>query len=87
MMNNTIYCDCLECGNEFWIGVPDLLDESEDAVIGDIVWCGVCDSHRYECSWGLFFAGDSTNTIRDVLGIWTDWANSYRTVKHPDNKS
>ena len=86
-MNNTIYCDCLDCGNEFWIGVPDLLDESEDAVIGDIVWCGVCDSHRYECSWGLFFAGDSTNAIRDVLGIWTDWANSYRTVKHPDNKS
>ena len=79
-MNNTIFCQCLDCENEFTVGVPDLLDEDQDAVIGDIVWCGVCDGHRYECFWGMFFAGNSTDTIRHVLTVWIEWANSHRST-------
>jgi hypothetical protein len=77
-MNNIISCECLDCGNQFVIGVPDLLDVDQDAVIGDIAWCGTCDGHRYQCHWGLFVAGDSSDTIRNVLSIWRDWADSYR---------
>ena len=76
-MNNTIGCECLDCGNEFTIGVPDLLDEDQNTVIGEIVWCGVCDSHRYYCYWGLFPAGLSTERIKDVLQLWREWAESY----------
>ena len=78
-MNNCIYCQCLECGNEFSIGVPDLLEEDQESIIGEFVWCGVCDSHCYECYWGMFAAGSSSDKIADVLRIWSDWANSYRT--------
>ena len=79
-MNNVICCQCLDCANEFTVGVPDLLDQDQDAVIGDIVWCGVCDGHHYECFWGIVSAGDSADPIRQVLAVWTEWANGHCTV-------
>ena len=78
-MNNCIFCQCLECGNVFSIPVPDLLEADENSIVGEIFWCGICDSHSYECSWGMFAAGSSADKIADVLCIWVDWANSYRT--------
>ena len=78
-MNNCICCECLDCGNEFALPVPDLLEEEPDAIIGEMVWCGICDSHRYECSWGMFDAGCSSDKIAQVLRIWNDWASSYGT--------
>ena len=80
-MNNRIFCQCLECGNDFSVPVPDLLPEDQNAIIGEIVWCGICDSHSYHCSWGMFAAGSSSDKIADVLRTWTDWANSHRTSR------
>ena len=77
-MNNIICCECLDCGNEFIIGVSELLEADQEAFIGESVWCGVGDSHRYDCYWGLFVAGHSSNTIADVLRIWAEWADSHR---------
>lgn len=77
-MNNTIFCQCLECGNEFDLPVPNLLDENPDDVIGELFWCGTCDSHNYDCFWGLFAAGHSSDKLGEVLRIWCDWASSYR---------
>ena len=75
-MNTSIWCECLDCGNEFALPVPDLLEEDADAIIGDMFWCGACDGHRYVCAWGLFPAGPSTDRIRDVLRIWEEWAGN-----------
>lgn len=80
-MNNCIWCHCLECGNEFSIPVPDLLEAESDTIVGRMVWCGVCDSHSYECSWGMFAAGSSPDTVAHVLRSWNDWANGYRTSR------
>ena len=78
-MNNCIFCECLNCGNVFPIAVPDLVELEENDVIGEMVWCGVCDSHDYECSWGVFTAGTSSDKVSEVLRIWTEWAASYRS--------
>ena len=80
-MNNCICCECLECGNEFILPVPDLLEEDPTAIIGDTFWCGACDSHSYTCAWGLFPAGLSTDGIEDVLRIWNEWAGK-QGAKH-----
>jgi hypothetical protein len=58
--------------------VPDLLDADQEVIIGETVWCGICDGRRYQCHWGALLAGDSADTIRDVLRIWREWADSYR---------
>ena len=75
-MNNCFFCECLDCGNEFVLPVPNLLEEDPDVIIGEMFWCGACDSHRYECAWCLFPAGLSTDRIRDVLRIWEEWASN-----------
>ncbi len=75
-MNNCICCECLDCGNEFILPVPDLLDEDPTGIIGDAFWCGACDGHQYECAWGMFHAGHSANTIGDVLRVWQEWAGN-----------
>lgn len=80
-MNNCIFCECVDCGNVFSIPVPDLLEVHENEIIGELVWCGVCDSHSYECSWGMFAAGTSLDKVSSVLRIWIDWATSYRTSR------
>ena len=77
-MNNRIYCQCIDCGNEFSVPVHSLLDEDQATSIGELVWCGNCDSHRYECSWGIFPAGSSSDTVADVLRLWSNWAKSHR---------
>ena len=77
-MNNLLCCQCLDCGNHFVIGLPELVEQSEpQAVIGDVVWCGFCDSHSYTCHWGLFATGDSTDSIKDVTQMWREWTHSY----------
>lgn len=78
-MNNCICCDCLDCGNEFVLPVPELLEEEPDAIIGEMFWCGACEGDSYECAWGLFQAGASTDRIGDVLRIWKEWAGNQGT--------
>lgn len=85
-MNNCIWCHCVQCGNEFHLPVPNLLDDEDNATIGDMYWCGVCDSHDYECFWGMFAAGTSTDKIGDVLRIWTEWASSYSAIRSQQNR-
>lgn len=80
-MNNCFCCECLDCGNEFVLSVPDLLEEDADAIIGDMFWCGACDGHSYECAWGLFPAGVSTDRIGDVLHIWEEWTGNQGTKR------
>ena len=75
-MNNCICCECVDCGNEFVLPIPDLLEEDADAIIGELYWCGECDGHSYECAWGFFPAGHSTDRIVDVLRIWEEWAGN-----------
>ena len=85
-MNNTFSFLCLDCSNEFYVGVPDLLESQQQVVIGDLFWCGRCKGHRYECYWGLFYAGSSADTVGDILKIWKNWASSYganRTSTRP----
>lgn len=79
-MNNCLVCECLHCGRRFVIGVPDLLDVDGSEIIGDLVWCGYCDEHRYECYWGAFHAGNSSDKVDDVLRIWKRWADGYREL-------
>lgn len=81
-MNNCFVCECLSCGSSFVIGVPDLLDVDGSEIIGDLVWCGCCDEHSYDCYWGVFYAGKSTDEVRDVLRIWREWAEGYSWLWH-----
>ena len=80
-VNNYFWCECLDCGNEFALPVSNLLEVDSDVIIGDQFWCGVCDGHRYECTWGMFPAGLSTDRIEDVLRIWREWTG-HQNMRH-----
>ena len=80
-MNNVICCQCLDCGNEFIAGVPELLEvDDQSEPIGELVWCGLCDSHDYECYWGVFSAGHSRDKVEDVIRLWREWSESHHAA-------
>lgn len=76
-MNNYICCKCLECDNEFLIYARDLLNEHQESIVGDAVWCGACDKKNYECYWGVFYVGASDENIGHILRYWRKWTASY----------
>ena len=84
-MNNVISCVCHNCGNEFAIGIPDLLPQNQSARIGDLLWCGSCGGDDYDCYWGMFLAGTSSDSVSSVVRIWTEWAKPYQAVSSRSN--
>ena len=77
-MNNFISSRCVACGHEFVMSARALIDVEPHQPIGDVFWCGVCDSHDYMCSWGVLPAGASSDSVSDVLSIWKDWTRQQR---------